>query len=171
MASRREKKLSARALMLLCRSSSFRYRLSRLAKMGEDLPCDVALEAAHDLRLRLSFGGATADIVDSGLVTAHPCNDDPVEGGIGLAIASAVQPVAAGLAAGGRHRAGAAHFGECRFRADALRIIADQDQHLSGRSRCDAGCCDELRAMGCGQRVQLAVVPLYLLAQRQPAPG
>src|SRR4051812_40590304 len=65
--------------------------------MGEDLPRDVALEAAHDLRLRLSFCGATADIVDIGLVAAHPSNDDPVEGGIGLAIASAVEPVTAGL--------------------------------------------------------------------------
>ena len=64
--------------------------------MGKDLPCDVALEAADDLRLRLSFYGATADIVDGGLVAAHPCDDDPVEGGIGLAIAAAVQPVAAG---------------------------------------------------------------------------
>ena len=58
--------VSARALMLLCRSSSFRGRLPRLAKVGKDLPCDVALEAAHDLRLRLSFRGATADIVDVG---------------------------------------------------------------------------------------------------------
>src|SRR5947207_14826864 len=78
--------------------------------MGEDLPRDVALEAAQDLRLRLSFCGATADIVDSGLVAAHPSNDDPVEGGIGLAIGSAVQPVAAGLAAGGRQWAGARTF-------------------------------------------------------------
>src|SRR6478609_9517396 len=82
--------VSARALMLLCRSSSFRYRLPRLAKVGKDLPCDVALEAAHDLRLRLSFCGATADIVDSRLVVAHPCDDDPVEGSIGLAITSPV---------------------------------------------------------------------------------
>src|SRR3954449_1652521 len=123
--------------------------------MGEDLPCDVALEAAHYLRLRLSLCGATADIVDSGLVAAHSCDDDPVEGGIGLAIASAIQSMTAGLAAGRRHRAGAAHFGECCFRADALRIVADKDQHLSCCSRCDAGCCNELRAMGCGQRVQV----------------
>jgi hypothetical protein len=52
--------------------------------MGEDLPRDVALEAAHDLRLRLAFCSATADIVDGGLVAAHPCDDDPVEGGSGL---------------------------------------------------------------------------------------
>src|SRR4051794_18054499 len=64
--------VSARALMLLCLSSSFRCRRPRLAKMGEDLPCDVALEAADDFRLRLSFCGATADIVDSGLVGIHP---------------------------------------------------------------------------------------------------
>src|SRR3954449_831135 len=89
-----------------------------------------------------------------------------VEGGIGLAIASAVQPVAAGLAAGGRQWAGAAHFGEGCLRADALRIIADKDQHLSCRTRCDAGRCNELRGMGCGQHVQVAVVCLYLLAQR-----
>src|SRR5215212_8445029 len=84
--------VSARALMLLCRSSNFRYRLPRLAKLGEDLPCNVALEAAHDFRLRLSFCGATADIVDSGLVAAHPCDDNPVAGSIGLAITCAVQP-------------------------------------------------------------------------------
>src|SRR3954469_1408604 len=101
--------------------------------MGEDLPRDVALEAAHDLRLRLSFCGATADIVDIGLVAAHPSNDDPVEGGIGFAIASAVEPVTAGLAAGGRQWAGAAHFGEGCLRADALRIIASVVHFIFGR--------------------------------------
>ena len=39
---------------------------------------------------------------------AHPHDDDAVEGGVGLPVSAAVQPVAAGLAARGRDRAGAA---------------------------------------------------------------
>src|SRR3712207_7477707 len=92
--------------MLLCRSSGFCGRRVVLAEEAEDLPCDIALEAAHDLRLRLSLPRAAPDVVDGGLVEAHACDDDAVEGGVGLPVAASVQPVAVGLAAGRRYRAG-----------------------------------------------------------------
>src|SRR3712207_7892343 len=64
--------------------------------------------------LALPLGRAAPDVVDGGLVGAHPHDDDAVEGGIGLPVPAAVQPVPAGLAAGCRDRAGAAELGEDR---------------------------------------------------------
>src|SRR3954471_5040208 len=106
--------------MLLCRSRGFCGRRVVLAEEAEDLACDIALEAAHDLRLRLSLPGPAPDVVDGGLVEAHACDDDAVEGGVGLPVAAAVQPVAVGPAAGRRDRTGAAQLGECPLRPDAL---------------------------------------------------
>src|SRR5918994_6966370 len=108
--------------MLLCRSRGFRGRRVVLAEKAEDLACDRALEAAHDLRLRLSLPRAAPDVVDGGLVEAHACDDDAVKGGVGLPVAASVQPVAAGPAAGRRYRAGAAQLGEGGLRANPLGV-------------------------------------------------
>src|SRR4051794_29863375 len=108
--------------MLLCRSRSARQRdrvLRRGAEVTEDLAGHVAFEATDDLRSALSFGRAPADVVQSRLVAAHADDDHAVEGGIGLSVAAAIEPVAVGLAAGGRDRAGAAQLGERGLRADA----------------------------------------------------
>src|SRR4051812_49547914 len=94
--------------MLLCRSSGFCGRRVVLAEEAKDLPCAIALEAAHDLRLRLSLPRAAPDVVDGGLVEAHACDDDAVERGVGLAVAASVQPVAGGAAPGRPGRGGAA---------------------------------------------------------------
>src|SRR5258706_12817258 len=85
--------VSARALMLLCWSRDCWGRRSRLAEGSEDLTGNVALRAAHDLRLRPSFAGPPPHVVDCGLVQAHSCHYDPVQGGIGLAVAAPVQPL------------------------------------------------------------------------------
>ena len=61
---------------------------------------------------------------------AHSDDGHPVEGGIRLAIAPAVQPVSAGLATRGRHGADAAELCECGFGPDPLRIVAENDQHI-----------------------------------------
>jgi hypothetical protein len=44
--------------------------------------------------LLFPLGRAAPDVVDSGLVGAHPHDDDAVEGRIGLPVSAAVQPVA-----------------------------------------------------------------------------
>src|SRR4051794_10063582 len=112
--------------MLLCRSSGFFGRRVVLAGEGEDLPCAITLEGAHDLRLRLSLPRAAPDVVDGGLVEAHAGDDDAVERGVGLAVAASVQPVAVGPAAGRRDRAGAAQLGESPLRPNALGVVADE---------------------------------------------
>src|SRR3712207_6246126 len=99
--------------MLLCRSSGpvgRAHPLRRGAEMAEDLAGDVAFEAADDLGLGLALDRAPADVVEGRRMAAH-ARDDAVQGGVGLAVAAAVEPVPVGLAAGGRDRAGAAQLG------------------------------------------------------------
>jgi hypothetical protein len=79
----------------------------RAAEIAKDLAGHEALEAADDLWLALSLGGASFDAVEGRLASAHAHDDHTVEGGIGLPVAAAVEPVSAGLAAGGRDRADA----------------------------------------------------------------
>ncbi len=78
------------------------------AELAKDLTCDEALEAADDLPLAFSFGGAALEVAERGLVSAHTHDHDTVEGGVGLAVPAAVEPMPAGLAARGRDWAGAA---------------------------------------------------------------
>src|SRR3712207_6559120 len=90
--------------MLLCRSSGFERRVCRLrrsAAIAEDFAGDEALQATDDLRFRLPFARTPLDIVEARLVAAHAGDDDPVKGGVGLPIATAVEPVAGRLAARG----------------------------------------------------------------------
>src|SRR5262245_31776663 len=68
------------------------------AQVGVDLAGDVPLEAADDLLLGQAFFGAPVDVGAGGRVGAHPGDDDPVEGVVGLAVAAGVEPVAGDLA-------------------------------------------------------------------------
>jgi hypothetical protein len=98
----------ASALMLLYPSIGVLVGWSGLgwtAQMAEDFPHHEALEAANDLGLALSLRRAAADIVDRGLVAPHAHDDHAVKGGVGLPVATAVEPVAGDLAAGGWDRA------------------------------------------------------------------
>jgi hypothetical protein len=89
-------------------------------KVVVDLAGDVALEHAHDLKLRPALGGAAIDIGTSAGLVAHADHDDPPQGGVGLAVAAAVEAVAGDLARGrldGGHAAEIA--GAQRFRSKA----------------------------------------------------
>ena len=68
------------------------------AELLEDLTGDVALEHAGDLTGGLAFGATAGDVVPGRLVRAHASDHHAVERVVGLAIAAAVEPVAAGLA-------------------------------------------------------------------------
>jgi hypothetical protein len=102
--------------------------LGDAAEVAEDLARYEALEAADDFPLALALDRAAPDVVKGGLVGAHAHDDHAMEGGVGLPMPAAVQPVPAGLAARGRDRAGAAEFDEGGFRADPLGFVADQDK-------------------------------------------
>ena len=56
-----------------------------------DLAGEEALQAADDVLLREAFGGAAGDVVDGRLVEAHAHDGGPVERGVGLAVAAAVE--------------------------------------------------------------------------------
>jgi hypothetical protein len=60
------------------------------------------------------------------------------------ALAAAVEAVADRLAGGGWDRTGAAQLGEGGLRADALGVVAGQDQQLGGGVRADAELGDQL---------------------------
>ena len=77
----------------------------------EDLAGDIASDAAHDLVLGSAFGQAASEVVAGGMA-AHAHHQDDVQGTVGVAIASAVEPVPDSLAAGGFQRADSAEFGE-----------------------------------------------------------
>src|SRR5260221_10663267 len=70
------------------------------AQAGIDLAGDVALEAADDLGLGQALGGAPLDVGAGRGVGAHPGDDDPPQGVIGLAIAAGVEAGAGGPAPG-----------------------------------------------------------------------
>src|SRR6266536_2814444 len=70
------------------------------AQAGVDLAGDVTLETADDLCLRQPPGGAPLDVGAGRGVRAHPGDDDPPQGVVGLAVAAGVEAVAGALARG-----------------------------------------------------------------------
>ena len=64
------------------------------AEVRVDLPGDVALQAADDLGLGLSFAGAAFDVGAGGRVRTHPGEHDPPQGMVGLPVAARIKAVA-----------------------------------------------------------------------------
>ena len=64
------------------------------AQVRIDLAGDVALQAADDLGLGLSFFRAAFDVGAGGRVRSHPGEHDPPQGMVGLPVTTAVEPVA-----------------------------------------------------------------------------
>jgi hypothetical protein len=59
----------------------------------EDFARDVALEAAHDFALGLTFRGSTLDVCAGALAVAQPADGDEVKRPVGLAVAAVVEAV------------------------------------------------------------------------------
>ncbi len=137
--------------------------------MAEDFPHHEALETAHDLRLALSFGRAAPDVVDRRLVAAHA--HDAVKGGVGLPVATAVEPVTGDLAARGGDRAGAAELGKGALGVDPFRVVADQDQHLRGGTCLDTIGRHQGRSAVFDQGLEVNVVGLDPGVEVEPSTG
>ena len=90
------------------RSQASRFRGSRIsgqavpgvygsvsgrAQVRIDLTGDVALQAADDLGLGLSFFGAAFDVGAGGRVRSHAGEHDPPQAMVGLPVAAGVEPV------------------------------------------------------------------------------
>ena len=63
----------------------------RRAALQQLLAGHVTLQAAHDLAFGQPLQGPASDIGSGPLVGSHSAHDDHVEGGVGLAVASAVR--------------------------------------------------------------------------------
>ena len=81
-------------------------------EVSVDLAGDGPFQLPEDLLGRPAAGGLAGDVVDGGLVVGHPDQRDPVQGAVGVPVTAAGQPVAAGLARGGRDRRDATQRGE-----------------------------------------------------------
>lgn len=104
-------------------------------------------------------------------MAAHPSNDHTIESGVGLTVAAAVEPVARGLPARGRNRTNATQLGEGRFGANALRIVAHQDQHLDRRASHYPMSFLQSWGAGYGQSIDSGIVALDLSIEHKPAAG
>jgi hypothetical protein len=63
---------------------------AQLAKGCEDFASDISFQASDDLGLAHSFPGATLHICLGSVVITKPDQNDAIESGIGLAIATPV---------------------------------------------------------------------------------
>ena len=78
-------------------------------------------------------------------------DDGPVEGGVGLAVAAAVQPMPGGHPGGGRDRCNPTEPGEGRFGLDSFGVVAGDDKHLGGDVGADPEHSDKIRNQLGGQ--------------------
>jgi hypothetical protein len=137
--------------------------------VGPDLADEQAFEAADDLGFGLAFGESSCHVGLGGFVVLHADDDGAIERGVRVAVPAAVQAVAGGLSRRGRDRGDAAKLGERGLGADALGIVARNDDHFRG----DVGADTERRdKVGGGLLAEFAedlLVCLDLGVELEPA--
>ena len=109
-----------------------------------DAAGEVALEAADGFAGALAFGAFAGDVVAGLGVAARAGDGDAVDGGVDLAVAAAVEPVAVGVARADRDRRDAGGAGELGLAAEALGA-GDLADELGGGQRPEAGLGEQLR--------------------------
>src|SRR3954468_24340242 len=141
------------------------------AEQGPGLAGKQALEAADDLGLALALEGSSGDVGAGGFVVLHAHDDRPVEGGVGLAVTAAVEPVSGGQTGGGRYRGDAAEPGPGRLGAAPVDVVTGDDEQLGGGVRADAEGRDQLEHEPAGELGEQRLVGLDLLVELLPAAG
>jgi hypothetical protein len=101
-----------------------------------DLAGHVAFETADDLAFRHALLRASFEVGARAGVSA--CHDDAVEGGVGLAVAAAVQPSSPDLSGELLDGADAAQSSEGYLVGQPVRVVASGDQQGSGTAGPDA---------------------------------
>ncbi len=89
---------------------------AEFAKAWEDFASDISFEAADNLGLAHSFRGAASHVCLGPVVKTKPDHNDAMESGIGLTVATAVEPMPVGLAGRSRYRIDPAERGEGSLR-------------------------------------------------------
>ena len=87
------------------------------------------------------------------------------------AVTAAVEPVPGGLSARRRDRTGTAQLGKRRLRADPVRIVAHQKQHLRRCARGNPVGFKHSRRTLLRQVIEVTVMGLDLGVKCEPAPG
>src|SRR3954452_18144658 len=108
-----------------------------------DAAGEVAFEAADGFAGGLVFGSFAVEVGLGFGVAAGAGDGDAVDGGVDLAVAAAVEPVAVGLAGAVQDRRDAGGAGELGFGAEA-GDAGDLTAQLRGRQRSEAAlgeCC------------------------------
>jgi hypothetical protein len=117
---------------------------------------ELSFEAADGLASALSFGLFAVEVGAGGRVDAGLGDRDSVEGAVELAVAAAVEPVAAVFTGAGFQRRDASVVGELRIALEAFdrAYLAEQ---LGGAERPLAGQCEQRGRGVLDPRVELAV--------------
>ncbi len=118
-----------------------------------DLADDVAFQTPDDHWFGFALGGAGDGEVTGALIVAQPDDDDAVHG----AVTAAVQPVAAGVAAGGGDGSDAQQPGQGGLGVQPVGIVAGGDQQLPGGVDPDAVDPGQGRCGGGDQDGQVSV--------------
>ena len=124
-----------------------------------DLPCDVALQASDGFHFGMPFGHLLGDVLLGALIGPEPPYGDDVDGGIGLPVAAAVEPVPIRHPRRDGNGRDAAEHGEGCFRPEPFGIVSDRDHQLSRRLGADALELHQQRG-GVGQNRAYHVVEL-----------
>ena len=105
-----------------------------LAKGCENLASDISFEAADNLGLAHSFPGAALHVCLGPILMTKPDHNDAIKSGIGLAVATAVEPMPVGLAGRSRYRIDPAERSEGSLRVEAFRVTPGSDQEVAAVS-------------------------------------
>jgi hypothetical protein len=104
-----------------------------------DFAHDKSLEESNDVALGESFARALRHVVLGRLVMLDAnTGSDSINRGVGLAVAIPGKPMLSRHAQRRWHGCNPAEFGERRFGINAVRIIASDDEYLSGCVRTNA---------------------------------
>lgn len=136
-----------------------------------ELADEVAFQAADDLHLGFTLRGATFNVVPCGLVIAHPYDHHVIQRGIGLAVASSVQPMPVGLARGCWNRASPGKGRESGLGTESGGVIAGGDQQLRGRVTSDTEDLHEFGGVIIEQPFHVKGQVLDLFGHVLPSPG
>lgn len=96
--------------------------------MAEELPGDVAFEAASDFSVGLAFGAAAFDLGLGLRIDSHSSHDDGVDGSVELPVSGSVEPVSDCQSRPGGDWCGAGEHRECGFAADSSGMGPGADE-------------------------------------------